>query len=86
MLNNLLTKMQSFSRRLKRAMSGQRYYLIYRCADGKTKTYLIGDIDLYKSFGNKNESRDNAGFRAYCFARKQIRSFRHDRIVSLTKK
>lgn len=86
MLNNLLTKMQSFSRRLKRAMSEQRYYLVYRCADGKTKTYLIGDIDLYKSFGNKNESRDNAGFRAYCFARKQIRSFRHDRIVSLTKK
>ena len=86
MLNNLLTKLQSFSRSLKRVMSGQRYYLIYRCADKKTKTYLIGDIDLYKSFGNKNESRDNAGFKAYCFARKQIRSFRHDRIVSLTKK
>lgn len=78
--------MESFSRRLKRAMSRQKYYLVYRCADGKIKTYLIGDINLYKSFGNKNEHRDNAGFRAYCFARKQLRSFRHDRIVSLTKK
>lgn len=47
---------------------------------------MVGGINLYKSFGNKNESRDNAGFKAYCFARKQMRSFRHDRIVSITKK
>ena len=86
MMNKILNKLNSFSKKIKRAMSGQKYYLVYRCADKKIKTYLIGDIDLYKSFGNKSEQRDNAGFRAYCFARKQIRSFRHDRIISLTKK
>lgn len=63
-----------------------KYYIVYRNSDNKIKTYLIGDIDLYKSFGNKDEKRDNAGFRAYCFARKSVRSFRHDRIMSLTKK
>jgi len=61
-------------------------YIVYKCSDNKTKTYLIGDINLYKSFGNKNENRDNAGFKAYCFARNGVRSFRHDRILSLTKK
>lgn len=63
-----------------------KYYIVYRNSDNKIKTYLIGDINLYKSFGNKDEKRDNAGFRAYCFARKSVRSFRHDRIMSLTKK
>ena len=63
-----------------------KYYVVYRNSDNKIKTYLIGDINLYKSFGNKNEKRDNAGFRAFCFARKSVRSFRHDRIMSITKK
>ena len=63
-----------------------KYYVVYKNSDNKIKTYLIGDIDLYKSFGNKGENRDNAGFRAFCFARKQVRSFRHDRIMSITKK
>jgi len=63
-----------------------KYYIVYKNSDNKTKTYLIGDINLYKSFGNKDENRDNAGFRAYCFARNSVRSFRHDRIMSLTKK
>jgi len=64
----------------------KKYYIVYKCSDNKIKTYLIGDIDLYKSFGNKREERDNAGFKAYCFGRNQVRSFRHDRIISLTKK
>ena len=63
-----------------------KYYIVYKCSDNKIKTYLIGDINLYKSFGNKKEERDNAGFKAYCFGRNQVRSFRHDRIISLTKK
>lgn len=63
-----------------------KYYIVYKCSDNKIKTYLIGDINLYKSFGNKREERDNAGFKAYCFGRNQVRSFRHDRIISLTKK
>lgn len=63
-----------------------RYYVVYKNKDDKIKTYLIGDINLYNSFSNKEQDRDNAGFKAYCFARRQVRSFRHDRIISLTKK
>ena len=76
---------KNFYRSIKTKFSS-KYYIVYNSSEKKTKTYLIGDIDLYKSFGNKGENRGNAGFKAYCFARKQIRSFRHDRIVSLTKK
>ena len=63
-----------------------RYYVVYRTGDGKIKTYQIGDINLFDSFGNKKFERDNIGFKAYCFGRKQVRSFRHDRIISITKK
>lgn len=78
MINNFFYKLKSFLK--------PKYYIVYRCSNNKIKTYLIGNIDLYKSFGNKDEQRDNAGFKAYCFARKQIRSFRHDRIISIAKK
>jgi hypothetical protein len=77
---------KKFAFKLKKKIFGKQYYVVYRNRDNKIKTYLIGDIDLYKSFGNSNEKRDNAGFRAYCFARKSVRSFRHDRILSITKK
>jgi predicted DNA-binding transcriptional regulator YafY len=69
-----------------RTLRDKRYYIVYRTQSGKIKTYQIGQIDLYDSFGNKNDSRDNVGFRAYCFGRGEVRSFRHDRIISLTKK
>jgi len=69
-----------------RNLLGSRYYVIYRTRSGKVKTYQIGSINLYDSFGNKGDDRDNVGFRAYCFGRNEIRSFRHDRIISLTKK
>lgn len=65
---------------------GKRYYIVYENENGKIKTYQIGSINLYNSFGNKKNARDNVGFRAYCFGRKQVRSFRHDRIISITKK
>jgi hypothetical protein len=81
--------MRTFLNKLKKIKSsliGDKYYVVYRNHNDKIKTYLIGDINLYKSFGNKGERRDNAGFRAYCFARKSVRSFRHDRIISLAKK
>ena len=64
----------------------RRYYIVYRNSHNKIKTYQIGNIDLYNSFGNKKDQRDNVGFRAFCFARGQMRSFRHDRIISITKK
>lgn len=86
MISSLISKIYNFSREIKSRLVNEKYYIVYRCNDDKIKTYMVGNIDLYKSFGNKNESRDNAGFKAYCFARKQVRSFRHDRIVSITKK
>lgn len=85
MIKALINKLHSFSKRVRNNINS-KYYIVYKCQDGKTKTYMVGDINLYNSFSNKTEKRDNAGFRAYCFARKQIRSFRHDRIISITKK
>ena len=64
----------------------KRYYIVYRNNNGKIKTYQVGNINLFNSFGNKRHERNNAGFKAYCFGRKQVRSFRHDRIISITKK
>lgn len=86
MINSLISKIKKISKSVRLSVSRNKYYIVYKCKDGRTKTYMVGDIDLYNSFGNKNEQRDNAGFRAYCFARSQTRSFRHDRIISITKK
>tara|TARA_R110002167_G_scaffold10563_3_gene48134 strand:+ start:276 stop:506 length:231 start_codon:yes stop_codon:yes gene_type:complete len=69
-----------------RHLCGSRYYVVYRTRSGKIKTYQIGTINLFDSFGNKDDERDNVGFKAYCFGRNGVRSFRHDRIISLTKK
>ena len=63
----------------------EKYFLVYRNEDNEVKTYEIGRPDLSESFGNKNEHRHNVGFKAYCFAREDFRSFRHDRIVSLAR-
>ena len=62
-----------------------QYLVVYKTEEGKIKSYIISKPDLYDSFGNKSEKRDNVGFKAYCYGRKQVRSFRHDRIVSITK-
>ena len=72
--------------RVLRELLDKRYYVVYKTEEGKIKTYQIGSIDLYESFGNKDDDRSNVGFKAYCFGRKQVRSFRHDRIISLSKK
>ena len=63
----------------------QKYFLVYRNENNEVKTYEIGRPDLSESFGNKNEIRNNIGFKAYCFGRQDFRSFRHDRIISLAK-
>lgn len=78
----MITKIINSIKKIKES----KYYIVYKNKDDKIKTYLIGDINLYNSFSNKEQGRDNAGFKAYCFARKQVRSFRHDRIISLTKR
>jgi hypothetical protein len=64
----------------------KRYYIVYKNNQGEVKTYEIGNINLSNSFGNNNFERKNMGFKAFCFGRKQVRSFRHDRILSITKK
>ena len=63
----------------------QRYFLVYQNQENEVKTYEIGRPALSESFGNKGEERNNIGFKAYCFGRQEVRSFRHDRIVSLTR-
>ena len=78
MLNSLKNKISGFF--------SPQYYVVYRNESNETKTYKIGSINLYNSFGNKNSKRNNIGFKAYCYGRKQVRSFRHDRIISITKK
>ena len=89
MMTKLIKEIRSlkkFLQKLGQKIQTKKYFVVYKGEEGKTKTYLIGEIDLYKSFKNKDENRDNAGFKAYCFARDEVRSFRHDRIVSITKK
>ena len=63
----------------------QRYFLVYKNAEDEVKTYEIGRPQLSESFGNRDEERNNIGFKAFCFGRQEVRSFRHDRIVSLTR-
>jgi hypothetical protein len=80
--------MLNIKSKLKKAVmkkSNQKYFLVYKNADNAVKTYEIGRPDLTHSFGNKDEERGNIGFRAFCFAREEFRSFRHDRIISLTR-
>lgn len=88
-LKDLFLKMinlfKSFKHKIRKSF-GPRYYMVYRNQDGKIKTYQIGVINLFDSFGNKKFNRDNIGFKAFCYGRNQTRSFRHDRIISITKK
>lgn len=84
-----MTKNKNILKRFKDklySVCSPRYYIVYRNKDNKIKTYQIGQINLYNSFGNKANHRDNVGFRAFCYGRNQVRSFRHDRIISITKK
>ena len=63
----------------------RKYLVVYRKRDGEVKSYEITRPRLSDSIANKEEGRNNVGFRAYCFARKEVRAFRHDRVISITK-
>ena len=67
------------------AKFSSKYLVVYHTAEDKIKSYIINKPNLFDSFGNQKEDRDNVGFRAYCHGRKSMRSFRHDRIISITK-
>lgn len=89
-LKSIGTALSTIKENLTKILSKQeeadnQYLIIYRTEEDKTKSYIIKKPDLYESFGNKGESRDNVGFKAYCYGRDSVRSFRHDRIVSITK-
>ena len=61
------------------------YSIVYTTKDGRTEMYTIDKPKHSNEFGNVSESLRTAGFRAYCYNRQAIRSFRYDRIVSLNK-
>ena len=61
------------------------YTLVYKTKGGRTAMYTISKPSHSNEFGNVTESLRTAGFRAYCYNRNAIRSFRYDRITSLTR-
>ena len=61
------------------------YQGVYRTEEGRTAMYTINKPRHSNEFGNIKESLRTAGFRSYCYNRGGVRSFRYDRIVSLTK-
>jgi len=81
----LATISKNITTLLSRGKEDPQYFVVYRTEEDKVKSYIISKPDLFDSFGNKKESRDNVGFTAYCYGRDAYRSFRHDRIVSITK-
>ena len=61
------------------------YSIVYTDAQGKTQMYTITKPKHRNEFGNHKQGLEVAGFRAFCYNRDGIRSFRYDRIVSLTR-
>jgi hypothetical protein len=61
------------------------YQVVYTTKDGRTEMYTISKPKHKNEFGNVREGLAVAGFRAHCYNRKAVRSFRYDRITSLIK-
>ena len=61
------------------------YSVVYRTEDGRTEMYTIDKPRHVNEFGNITQKLRTAGFRAFCYNRGGIRSFRYDRIVALNK-
>jgi len=61
------------------------YSMVYTDAKGETQMYTITKPKHRNEFGNQKQGREVVGFRAFCYNREGIRSFRYDRIVSLTR-
>jgi hypothetical protein len=73
----LITKIKNFFK--------SRYKLVYTTKDGRTEMYTITEPKYKNEFGNMAEGIKVAGFRAHCYNRNAIRSFRYDRIASINK-
>lgn len=61
------------------------YQVVYTTKDGRTEMYTISKPKHKNEFGNVREGLAVAGFRAHCYNRNAVRSFRYDRITSLIK-
>lgn len=61
------------------------YSLVYTDAKGITQMYTITKPKHVNEFGNTKQGLSVVGFRAHCYNRNGVRSFRYDRIVSLNK-
>ena len=61
------------------------YQMLYRTADGRTQMYTISKPRHANEFANIKEGLAKAGFRAFCFNKGGIRSFRYDRIISINR-
>ena len=59
--------------------------MVYTTADGRTEMYTISKPKHKNEFGNLKQGLAVAGFRAHCYNKQGIRSFRYDRIISLIK-
>ena len=44
MIKTLIKQLHSFSKRVRNNINS-KYYIVYKCQDGKTKTYMVGDIN-----------------------------------------
>lgn len=87
-MTNLQNQVEELQREVlehRARMDEVRFLIIYEKENGDVKTYEVSQLDLANSFGNQLEGRDNVGFRAYCHAREEFRSFRHDRIRTITR-
>jgi hypothetical protein len=73
----LITKIKNFFNPL--------YQVVYTTKDGRTEMYTISEPKHENEFGNTIEGLRVAGFRAHCYNRNDVRSFRYDRIISINK-
>ena len=76
--------MRKLIKRIKRFFN-PLYSVVYTTKDGRTEMYTIDKPSHAREFGNASQSLRTAGFRAYCYNRQAIRSFRYDRIVALNR-
>ena len=59
------------------------YQVVYKTQEGTTAMYTISKPKHRNEFGNMKEGLSVAGFRAHCYNRNAVRSFRYDRIISM---
>lgn len=67
------------------ALFSSTYNVVYTTKDGRTQMYTISKPMHRREFGNASEGKRVVGFRAHCFNRNGVRSFRYDRIISLVR-